>query len=43
MLAAIIPRPSGTSVFIKITGTAAELKTLAKPFRQFVKSFSTHE
>ncbi len=43
LLAAIIPRPGGTSIFIKITATSAELKTIADPFRQFVKSFSSHE
>lgn len=39
MLAAIIPRPSGTSVFIKVTGTSDELKLIAEPFRAFTKSF----
>ena len=43
MLAAIIPRPSGTSVFIKVTGSISELKTIAAPFRQFVISLASHE
>lgn len=38
MLAAIIPRPSGTSVFIKVTGSADALKSIAEPFSQFTKS-----
>ncbi len=38
MLAAIIPRPSGTSVFIKVTGPADALKSIASPFRQFTQS-----
>ncbi len=38
MLAAIIPRPSGTSVFVKVTGPADTLKSIATPFRQFTQS-----
>ena len=38
MLAAIIPRPSGTSVFIKIIGPINTLKSIATPFRQFTQS-----
>ncbi len=38
MLAAIIPRPSGTSVFIKVTGPADALKSIAEPFSQFTQS-----
>jgi len=38
MLAAIIPRPSGTSVFVKITGTSDELKAIADPFLSFTLS-----
>jgi len=38
MLAAIIPRPTGTSVFVKITGTKDELKAVATPFRTFMLS-----
>lgn len=38
MLAAIIPRPSGTSVFVKVTGTTEELQSIAPSFRQFTQS-----
>lgn len=38
MLAAIIPRPSGTSLFVKVTGTTDELKAIDSPFRQFTQS-----
>ena len=38
MLAAIIPRPSGTSVFVKITGKSDELKAIAAPFLTFTQS-----
>ena len=38
MLAAIIPRPSGTSVFIKVTGSADALKAIAEPFSKFTQS-----
>ena len=38
MLATIIPRPSGTSVFLKVMGTADELKTISSAFSQFAKS-----
>jgi len=38
MLAAIIPRPSGTSVFVKITGTSDDLKAIAAPFLTFTQS-----
>jgi hypothetical protein len=38
MLTAIIPRPSGTSVFIKVTGPSDALKSIATPFRQFTQS-----
>jgi len=38
MLAAIIPRPTGTSIFVKITGTEDELKAVAAPFRTFMLS-----
>lgn len=40
MLAAIIPRPSGTSIFIKVTGSAASLKGIATPFQTFTQSFT---
>lgn len=40
MLAAIIPRPSGTSVFVKITGSADSLKSIAATFRTFTQSFT---
>ena len=39
MLAAIIPRPSGTSIFIKVTGSTDSLKGIAPPFRTFTQSF----
>lgn len=39
MLTAIIPRPAGTSVFVKITGPADSLKSIAAPFRTFTQSF----
>lgn len=38
MLAAIIPRPAGTSVFVKITGKAEDLKSIAAPFLTFTQS-----
>lgn len=38
MLATIIPRPSGTSLFVKVTGTADELKAIGSPFRKFTQS-----
>jgi hypothetical protein len=38
MLATIIPRPSGTSLFVKVTGTADELKAIGAPFRKFTQS-----
>ena len=40
MLATIIPRPSGTSLFVKVTGTADELKAIGSPFRQFTQSIT---
>lgn len=38
MLAAIIPRPSGTSVFVKVTAPASSLQAIADNFRQFTQS-----
>lgn len=38
MLAAIIPRPSGTSVFVKVMGSSENLQTITAPFRQFTQS-----
>ena len=38
LLAAIIPRPSGRSIFVKVTGKADELKTIATPFLMFTQS-----
>jgi hypothetical protein len=40
MLAAIIPRPSGRSVFLKINGSARSLETIDNDFRSFIRSFS---
>ncbi|MFT5881656.1 MAG: hypothetical protein ACI9FG_000141, partial [Crocinitomicaceae bacterium] len=40
MLAAIIPRPSGSSVFFKINGTASSLKEIMNDFRAFTQSAS---
>jgi len=41
MLATIIPRPSGTSVFIKVMGTTDELKAIQSDFNQFAQSFKS--
>ena len=38
MLAAIIPRPAGTSVFLKVTGKSEDLKAIAAPFLTFTQS-----
>lgn len=38
LLAAIIPRPSGRSVFIKIPGNPAELKKIKEAFTAFIQS-----
>ncbi len=43
LLAALIPRPSGTTVFIKATGTTAELTSIQPTFSTFVQSLTTHE
>jgi len=39
MLATIIPRPSGTSVFIKVMGSTDALKAVQSDFYEFAKSF----
>ena len=41
MLATIIPRPAGTSVFIKVTGKADDLKAIQSDFNQFAKSLKS--
>lgn len=38
LLAAIIPRPSGRSVFIKIPGDSAELEKIKEAFTTFIQS-----
>jgi hypothetical protein len=38
MLTAIIPRPSGTSVFIKIKGSQKSLQAIETAFSQFIQS-----
>ena len=40
MLAAIIPRPSGRSIFLKINGPAQSLKEIIDDFRVFTQSVS---
>ncbi|NWK54889.1 hypothetical protein HW115_04665 [Verrucomicrobiaceae bacterium N1E253] len=40
MLAAIIPRPSGTSVFVKLSSDAETLNRIAPAFTQFTQSIS---
>ncbi len=40
MLAAIIPRPAGTSIFVKVTGSADSLKATATTFRTFTQSLT---
>lgn len=42
-LAAIIPRPSGSSVFFKINGTASSLKEIMNDFRAFTQSASEYQ
>jgi len=41
LLAAIIPRPSGRSVFIKIPGDSTELKKISADFTAFTKSLTS--
>ena len=41
LLAAIIPRPSGRSVFIKIPGDSAELNKISAEFTAFAKSLTS--
>ncbi|NNJ87115.1 MAG: hypothetical protein HKP20_08090 [Akkermansiaceae bacterium] len=40
LLAAIVPRPKGTSVFIKIPGKSTDLKAVNPAFTDFTKSLS---
>lgn len=38
MLAAIVPRPSGTSLFVKVTGTPTDIQSIKTSFQQFTQS-----
>lgn len=40
LLAAIIPRPGGTSVFLKVLGTPAQIKAITPAFTTFTRSLA---
>lgn len=43
LLAAIVPRPKGTSVFVKLPGKIADLTAITPAFTEFTRSLSVPE